>query len=69
MTLWTASLLLRVSWLLTEKSEALEVKDIILHLERAWDMVLPGFEGDDLKVHKLVRFDFGDACPLNLSHC
>ena len=51
------------------KSEALEVKDIILHLERAWDMVLPGFEGDDLKVHILVRFDFGDACPLNLSHC
>lgn len=45
------------------KSEALEVKDIILHLERAWDMVLPGFEGDDLKVQQVVHLDSATRVP------
>ena len=45
------------------KSEALEVKDIILHLERAWNMVLPGFEGDDLKVQQVVHLDSATCVP------
>ena len=31
------------------RSDTLEVKDIVLHLERAWDMVLPGFETEELR--------------------
>ena len=34
------------------KSDTLEVKDVVVHLERAWDMVLPGFEQDELKEFK-----------------
>ena len=34
------------------KSDTLEVKDIVLHLERAWDMVLPGFETEELREFK-----------------
>jgi transcription initiation factor TFIID subunit 12 len=34
------------------KSDTLEIKDIVCHLERAWDMVLPGFENDELKEFK-----------------
>ena len=34
------------------RSYTLEVKDIVLHLERAWDMVLPGFETEELREFK-----------------
>ena len=34
------------------RSDTLEVKDIVLHLERAWDMVLPGFETEELREFK-----------------
>jgi transcription initiation factor TFIID subunit 12 len=34
------------------KSDTLEVKDIMLHLERAWDMILPGFETEELREFK-----------------
>uniref|UniRef100_A0A7S0SVC0 Transcription initiation factor TFIID subunit 12 domain-containing protein n=1 Tax=Mantoniella antarctica TaxID=81844 RepID=A0A7S0SVC0_9CHLO len=34
------------------KSEALETKDIVVHLERAWDMVLPGLESNELQEYK-----------------
>lgn len=31
------------------KSTTLEAKDILLHLERNWNMTLPGFGGDEIK--------------------
>uniref|UniRef100_A0A7C9D701 Transcription initiation factor TFIID subunit 12 domain-containing protein n=1 Tax=Opuntia streptacantha TaxID=393608 RepID=A0A7C9D701_OPUST len=34
------------------KSNTLEAKDILLHLERAWNMTLPGFGGDEIKTYK-----------------
>ncbi|KAL6559211.1 hypothetical protein OROHE_006580 [Orobanche hederae] len=34
------------------KSTTLEAKDIILHLERNWNMSLPGFGGDEIKIYK-----------------
>lgn len=34
------------------KSSTLEAKDILLHLERNWNMTLPGFGGDDIKGYK-----------------
>lgn len=34
------------------KSNTLEAKDILLHLERAWNMTLPGFTGDEIKTYK-----------------
>ena len=34
------------------KSDALEVKDIALHLERAWDMVIPGYDGEELREYR-----------------
>ncbi|KAL6521121.1 hypothetical protein OROGR_017690 [Orobanche gracilis] len=34
------------------KSTTLEAKDIILHLERNWNMALPGFGGDEIKIYK-----------------
>ncbi|KAI3471957.1 hypothetical protein Pfo_028645 [Paulownia fortunei] len=34
------------------KSTTLEAKDIILHLERNWNMTLPGFGGDEIKIYK-----------------
>ncbi|XP_057974857.1 transcription initiation factor TFIID subunit 12 isoform X2 [Malania oleifera] len=34
------------------KSATLEAKDIILHLERNWNMTLPGFSGDEIKTYK-----------------
>lgn len=34
------------------KSTTLEAKDIILHLERNWNMTLPGFGGDEIKVYQ-----------------
>nr|XP_043635835.1 transcription initiation factor TFIID subunit 12 [Erigeron canadensis] len=34
------------------KSSTLESKDILLHLERNWNMSLPGFGGDEIKVYK-----------------
>uniref|UniRef100_A0A5B6YVI7 Putative transcription initiation factor TFIID subunit 12 n=1 Tax=Davidia involucrata TaxID=16924 RepID=A0A5B6YVI7_DAVIN len=34
------------------KSSTLEAKDILLHLERNWNMTLPGFSGDEIKIFK-----------------
>ncbi|KAK9289366.1 hypothetical protein L1049_007521 [Liquidambar formosana] len=34
------------------KSNTLEAKDILLHLERNWNMTLPGFGGDEIKGYK-----------------
>lgn len=34
------------------KSNTLEAKDILLHLERNWHMTLPGFGGDEIKPYK-----------------
>ena len=34
------------------KSDTLEPKDILLHLERHWDIVVPGFGNDELKVYR-----------------
>ncbi|KAG6638049.1 hypothetical protein CIPAW_10G008100 [Carya illinoinensis] len=40
------------------KSNTLEAKDILLHLERNWNMTLPGFGGDEIKSYrKLVTND------------
>ncbi|MQL73026.1 hypothetical protein Taro_005366 [Colocasia esculenta] len=34
------------------KSTTLEAKDILLHLERNWNMTIPGFGGDEIKCYK-----------------
>ncbi|KAF3681338.1 Transcription initiation factor TFIID subunit 12 [Capsicum annuum] len=34
------------------KSNTLEAKDILLHLERNWNMTLPGFGGDEIRAYK-----------------
>ncbi|GMH30150.1 hypothetical protein Nepgr_031993 [Nepenthes gracilis] len=34
------------------KSNTLEAKDILLHLERNWNMTLPGFIGDEIKMYR-----------------
>ncbi|KAL7137396.1 hypothetical protein ABFS83_10G089200 [Erythranthe nasuta] len=34
------------------KSSTLEAKDILLHLERNWNMTLPGYGGDEIKFYK-----------------
>ncbi|GER29082.1 transcription initiation factor TFIID subunit 12 [Striga asiatica] len=34
------------------KSTTLEAKDIMLHLERNWNITLPGFGGDEIKLYK-----------------
>ncbi|KAL0905461.1 hypothetical protein M5K25_023883 [Dendrobium thyrsiflorum] len=34
------------------RSTALEAKDILLYVERNWNMTLPGFGGDDIKLYK-----------------
>lgn len=34
------------------KSSTLEAKDILLHLERNWNMALPGFGGDEMRTNK-----------------
>ncbi|KAK7278646.1 hypothetical protein RJT34_23680 [Clitoria ternatea] len=34
------------------KSTTLEAKDILLHLEKNWNMTLPGFGGDEIKSYK-----------------
>nr|XP_016433953.1 PREDICTED: transcription initiation factor TFIID subunit 12-like [Nicotiana tabacum] len=34
------------------KSNTLEAKDILLHLERNWNMTLPGFSGDEIRTYK-----------------
>nr|CAD1818070.1 unnamed protein product [Ananas comosus var. bracteatus] len=34
------------------KSNMLEVKDILLYVERNWNMTLPGFGGDEIKCYK-----------------
>ncbi|KAE8661156.1 Transcription initiation factor TFIID subunit 12 [Hibiscus syriacus] len=34
------------------KSDTLEAKDILLHLERNWNMTLPGFIGDEIKTYR-----------------
>ncbi|KAK1309896.1 hypothetical protein QJS10_CPA08g01499 [Acorus calamus] len=34
------------------KSTMLEAKDVLLHLERNWNMTLPGFGGDEIKTFK-----------------
>ncbi|KAJ8754072.1 hypothetical protein K2173_001970 [Erythroxylum novogranatense] len=34
------------------KSDTLEGKDILLHVERNWNMTLPGFGGDEIKTYR-----------------
>ncbi|XP_020268522.1 transcription initiation factor TFIID subunit 12-like [Asparagus officinalis] len=34
------------------KSTTLEAKDILVHVERHWNMSLPGFSGDEIKCYK-----------------
>lgn len=34
------------------KSDTLEAKDILLHLDRNWNMTLPGFCGDEIKSYR-----------------
>lgn len=34
------------------KSSTLEAKDVLLHLERNWNMALPGFGGDEIRAYK-----------------
>ncbi|KAE8692519.1 Transcription initiation factor TFIID subunit 12 [Hibiscus syriacus] len=34
------------------KSDTLEAKDILLHLERNWNTTLPGFTGDEIKTYR-----------------
>ncbi|KAJ6363058.1 hypothetical protein OIU78_003277 [Salix suchowensis] len=34
------------------KSDTLEAKDILLHLDRNWNMTLPGFGGDEIKSYR-----------------
>lgn len=34
------------------KSSTLEAKDILLHVERNWNITLPGFGGDEVKCYK-----------------
>ncbi|XAR64662.1 hypothetical protein NMG60_11008426 [Bertholletia excelsa] len=34
------------------KSNTLEAKDILVHLERNWNMTLPGFGGDEIKCYR-----------------
>ncbi|KAI9152954.1 hypothetical protein LWI28_003557 [Acer negundo] len=34
------------------KSDTLEAKDVLLHLERNWNMTLPGFGGDEIKTYR-----------------
>ncbi|KAL9238030.1 hypothetical protein vseg_012509 [Gypsophila vaccaria] len=34
------------------KSDTLEAKDILLHLDRTWNMTFPGFGGDEIKTCK-----------------
>lgn len=34
------------------KSTTLEAKDILLHLERNWNITLPGFGGDEIKSYR-----------------
>ncbi|URD85844.1 Transcription initiation factor TFIID subunit A [Musa troglodytarum] len=34
------------------KSTTLEAKDILLHVERNWNMTLPGYGGDEIKCYK-----------------
>ncbi|CAA0811696.1 Transcription initiation factor TFIID subunit 12 [Striga hermonthica] len=39
------------------KSTSLEAKDIMLHLERNWNITLPGFGGDEIKLYKNHKRD------------
>ncbi|KAK1668347.1 hypothetical protein QYE76_056506 [Lolium multiflorum] len=34
------------------KSSTLEAKDVLLHAERSWNITLPGFTGDEIKLYK-----------------
>ncbi|WVZ68079.1 hypothetical protein U9M48_017069 [Paspalum notatum var. saurae] len=34
------------------KSNTLEAKDVLLHAERSWNITLPGFSGDEIKLYK-----------------
>ncbi|KAK6944022.1 Transcription initiation factor TFIID subunit 12 domain [Dillenia turbinata] len=35
-----------------QKSTTLEAKDLLIHLERNWNMTIPGFSGDEIKTYK-----------------
>ncbi|MBA0792786.1 hypothetical protein Gohar_017255, partial [Gossypium harknessii] len=51
------------------KSDTLEAKDILLHLERNWNMTLPGFSGDEIKTYKkpIEIYDFSNFVALCVS--
>ncbi|KAK3162531.1 hypothetical protein QOZ80_1BG0090630 [Eleusine coracana subsp. coracana] len=34
------------------KSDTLEAKDVLLHAEKSWNITLPGFSGDEIKLYK-----------------
>ncbi|KAL6614131.1 hypothetical protein ACP70R_036401 [Stipagrostis hirtigluma subsp. patula] len=34
------------------KSSTLEAKDVLLHAEKSWNITLPGFSGDEIKLYK-----------------
>ncbi|XP_062226651.1 transcription initiation factor TFIID subunit 12-like [Phragmites australis] len=34
------------------KSNTLEAKDVLLHAEKSWNITLPGFSGDEIKLYK-----------------
>lgn len=47
------------------KSTTLEAKDILLHLERNWNITLPGFGGDEIKSYRKPVRIIIDRLPLS----